>query len=211
MNRERRLVGTNSYSKDLGLDLVAMLTSAASRDGEIAWLDLCCGAGRALVDAARLLDANPATKGRVSITGVDLVASFDGPRDAVDGLQILEANLERWEPDSAFDLVTCVHGLHYVGDKLGLIRRAVSWLRPGGVFLASLDLANVRLEGGSSAARVVGAVFRASGLQWNPRTRILRADGPRTLDTRMEFLGADDAAGPNYTGQPAVNSHYRRR
>lgn len=32
-------------------------------------------------------------------------------REAVNGLHILEANLERWEPDHTFDLVTCVHGL----------------------------------------------------------------------------------------------------
>jgi SAM-dependent methyltransferase len=211
MNRDRALLGANSYSKDLGEDLLALLTAAASRPGEVAWLDLCCGAGRALSEAARLLDADPSTRSRVSITGVDLVASFDAPRSSEKGLRILEANLERWEPDETFDLVTCVHGLHYVGDKLGLIRRALTWIRPRGVFLANLDLANVRLEGGRPAARLVGAAFRAGGLAWRPKARVLRSDGPRSLDTGLEFLGANDRAGPNYTGQAAVNSYYRRR
>ncbi len=211
MNRDRVLLGANSYSKDLGEDLLALLTAAASRSGEVAWLDLCCGAGRALSEAARLLEADPSTRGRVSITGVDLVASFDASGPSMEGLRILEANLERWEPGETFDLVTCVHGLHYVGDKLGLLRRALTWLRPQGVFLANLDLANVRLEGGRPAARLVGASFRAGGLKWRPKARVLRSDGPRRLDTGLEFLGADDRAGPNYTGQPAVNSYYRRR
>ncbi len=40
----------------------------------------------------------------------------------------------------AFDLITCVHGLHYAGDKLAVLTRAVDWLTPGGLFAADLDL-----------------------------------------------------------------------
>lgn len=204
MNRERVLHGANGYSRDLGFDVLAWLREARS-GGEVAWLDLCCGAGLALREAASVLE------GRFTITGVDLVASLDGERPHVPGLRIEEANLERWTPDRRFDLVTCVHGLHYVGDKLGLIRRALSWLRPGGLFVANLDLSNIRLEGDKPAARLLGAAFRASGLAWNARARTLRATGPTRFDAGLEFLGADDGAGPNYTGQPAVDSYYRRR
>ena len=39
---------------------------------------------------------------------------------------IFEASLAAWRPERTFGLITCVHGLHYVGDKLGLISRAAS-------------------------------------------------------------------------------------
>ena len=56
MNRERGLAGVNSYERELGFD-------PATRAGE-AWLDLCCGSGRALIQAAR-----PG----LTLVGVDLV------------------------------------------------------------------------------------------------------------------------------------------
>jgi hypothetical protein len=35
-----------------------------------------------------------------------------------------------------YDLITCVHGLHYAGDKLAALARAASWLTPGGLISA---------------------------------------------------------------------------
>ena len=35
-------------------------------------------------------------------------------------------------------------------------------------------------------------------------------EGRKITTLSYVYLGADDTAGPNYTGQPAVNSHYRR-
>jgi hypothetical protein len=32
----------------------------------------------------------------------------------------------------------------------------------------------------------------------------------KAFTLNYQYLGADDAAGPNYTGQAAVNSHYDR-
>jgi len=32
--------------------------------------------------------------------------------------------------------------------------------------------------------------------------------GPRHVDLPYRYLGADDRAGPNYTGQPAIHSIY---
>ena len=70
-----------------------------------------------------------------------------------------------WRPDRCFDLNTCVHGLHYVGDKLALIARATSWLVGEGLFVANLDLANVKLSDGGVAARwVAGDLRRSLGL-----------------------------------------------
>jgi hypothetical protein len=56
------------------------------------------------------------------------------------------------ENSRCFDLITCVHGLHYVCDKLGLIARAASWLVEDGRFVANLALDNLRFSGGSSSS-----------------------------------------------------------
>ena len=52
MNRERGIAGPNSYAKDLGFDPVAFLVERRRRQERAAWLDLCCGTGRALIQTA---------------------------------------------------------------------------------------------------------------------------------------------------------------
>ena len=76
---------------------------------------------------------------------------FHRPDPGLTCLRLVEASLSTWRPDRPFDLITCVHGLHYVGDKLGLIARAASWLAEDGLFVASLDLANLKLADGRAA------------------------------------------------------------
>ena len=39
-------------------------------------------------------------------------------------------------------MITCVHGMQYVGAKLGLIARAASWLAEDGPLVASPNLYN---------------------------------------------------------------------
>ena len=80
---------------------------------------------------------------------------FHCPDPGLTCLRLVEASLTTWRPDRAFDLITCVHGLHYVGDKLGLIARAASWLAEDGLFVANLDLANLKLADGRAAGRKV--------------------------------------------------------
>jgi hypothetical protein len=111
-------------------------------------------------------------------------------------------------PDADYDLITCVHGLHYIGDKLGLIQRATTWLKWDGLFIAHLDYNNLRLDDGRSTAVVIGKELRHAGLEYRRHKRILVCQGQKTLDLPYHYLGADDAAVPNFTGQPAVNSHY---
>jgi hypothetical protein len=57
MNRERQLAGVNSYTRELGFDPLQVVTAQIGggrvRGGTAAWLDLCCGSGRALIQAAR--------------------------------------------------------------------------------------------------------------------------------------------------------------
>ncbi len=79
-------------------------------------------------------------------------------------LRLVEASLSTWRPDRTFDLITCVHGLHYVGDKLGLIGHAASWLAADGLFVANLDLHNLKIGDGNHIRRITVALRRA-GLQ----------------------------------------------
>jgi SAM-dependent methyltransferase len=206
MNRERNLTGSNGYGRELGLDPLDELRRRTSEGRPSAWLDLCCGSGKALIEAARI--AHDEGLG-VAIVGVDLVGLFLPPEPELTCLRHVEASLGRWLPDRPFDLITCVHGLHYVGDKLGLIARAASWLTEDGLFVASLDLHNLKLADGKPAGRRMAADFRQAGLEYNRRSRLVACQGRKDVDLPYRYLGADDWAGPNYTGQPAVDSYYK--
>jgi hypothetical protein len=71
------------------------------------------------------------------------------------------------------------------------------------VFLANFDVSGVRLPGG---ARRVLAALREAGFAYDSRTHRIRRTGPVSGALPVRYLGADDRAGPNYTGQPAVHS-----
>ena len=113
----------------------------------------------------------------------------------------------RGGPPRPVDLLTCVHGLHYVGDKLAALARLASWLAPGGRFVANFDAAGVLFDG-VPAGRRLTSLLRAAGFAYDSRNRRIACDGPRTLAVPVAYAGADPAAGPNYTGQAAVGSHY---
>ncbi len=185
MNRER---GLASYSRELGIDLALR---AGAR-----WVDLCCGSGKALAEAARE---------DVTLIGVDLV---DHHVPARPGLSFVVAPVDQWKPDAPVDLVTCVHGLHYVGDKLGLLVRAASWLAPGGRLVANFDVAGVRRADGSPLGRALTKALREAGFSYDNRHRRIAYTGEGRPRLPFTYLGADDRAGPNYTGQPAVHSCY---
>ncbi|MEU6748966.1 class I SAM-dependent methyltransferase [Spirillospora sp. NPDC046719] len=199
MNRERTL---RSYGRELGIDVLAEID-----DG---WLDLCCGAGRALAEAA-------ARRPDARITGVDLAGRF---LPAASAVRLVTASVAEWAPDAPYGLITCVHGLHYVGDKLGVLARAASWLSADGLLVANFDTAGVRLADGSSSGassggpgggaggRRVGAALREAGFHYDGRRRRISLRGRREVRFPFRYLGADDQAGPNYTGQPAVDSFY---
>ena len=105
--------------------------------------------------------------------------------------------------------VTCVHGLHYVGDKLGAaIAKAVAKLLPEGMFVANLDLANFRHADGRPLGRTITVRLRKNGSTDDARRRLVRCTGPHQLDFGLRYIGADDQVGPNCTGQPAVDSYY---
>jgi SAM-dependent methyltransferase len=184
MNRTRGLTGRDGYSAVLGFDIIAHQPRR--------WLDLCCGSGRALLEAAPLLP---------DVTGVDLVDFFAGPVPA--NVRLIAAPAGDWTPDGTFDLITCVHGLHYVGDKLGLLQKASRWLAPDGVLVANFDARSIRWADGSAMG---SRVLRENGVHYDSRGKRARITGPVEIGCR--YLGADKDAGPNYTGQPAVHSYY---
>lgn len=201
MNRERNLHGTNGYDRDLRFDPIKYLKAKTQQRGQAKWLDLCCGTGKALIEASAIADSQ---KMPVTVIGVDLVGMFHP--SASERLELVEASLTNWEPADAFDLITCVHGLHYIGDKLHLISRAASWLTPQGKFCANLDDDNLRLQNGNPAMIIDS--LRRSGFRYSARQNLIECDGRNNESFPYRYLGADEQAGPNYTGQAAVNSHY---
>jgi hypothetical protein len=98
--------------------------------------------------------------------------------------------------------------LHYVGDKLAVLTRAASWLAPGGLLAADLDLRSIRLPGGQADARRLAARLCAAGFSYSARRHQITRTGRARISLPYTYLGADDRAGPGYTGQPAVDSHY---
>jgi SAM-dependent methyltransferase len=212
MNRGRQLAGVNSYTRELGFNPLDWLTARiSSQDRDtVGWLDLCCGTGRALLQAAEHLAAAELS-GRVTLVGVDLVDFFDPTPQFGPAPQLVCASVADWQAPQRFDLITCVHGLHYVGDKLHMLARVASWLTDTGMFVADLDLASIRLAHGQPAGQRLSTALRRAGFDHDPRRHRVTRAGPGDVDLPYRYLGADDRAGPNYTGQPAVNSVYADR
>ena len=86
MNRERRLTGSNGYARELGFNPLDFLTDRLAHRQGASWLDLCCGTGRALVEAAERLGAAGLAAGRRCwrIRPLPLGVFEDGP----EGLQV---------------------------------------------------------------------------------------------------------------------------
>lgn len=212
MNRERRCVGSNGYSYELNCDLIAFLESRRSRK-RVRWLDVCCGSGLAIAEAAAMLEGDLS---HFCFEGIDLAGHFAVSRSSSSGrtpakIVLRKTSFESWTATQNYDLVTCVHGLHYIGDKLGTIARMVNCLADDGVFIANVDLNNFRFENGRSAGRSVAKCFNDAGISYDKRHRLIRCEGRKEIDTfGMTYVGANDQAGPNYTGQPAVHSVYQK-
>lgn len=206
MNRERVCTVKNSYEQDLSFNPINFLGERIETKGSAAWLDLCCGSGRALIEAATVLFGE---KRRLRIVGVDLIPMFQPFSSALKNLKLLQSSIEDFEPNQRFDLITCVHGLHYIGDKLTAIQKAVGWLKNDGVFLANLDLNNLKFIEEQKSNRSIIAFLRKHGFEFDSRKHLLARTGGKQFELSFEYVGADDAAGTNYTGQAAVNSYYR--
>jgi len=206
MNRERALTGSNGYAKEIGFN---PCDSLMEKTDKARWLDLCCGSGKALIEAAQMAH-DQEIEDKVEIVGVDLVGPQSPPDPRLACLHLVKASLAHWQPTGQFDLITCVHGLHYIGDKFGLVTRAASWLTDDGRFVANLDLNNIKIVGVRQSNRLLAAELRKSDLEYNARKKLLRCFRRMSVHLPFRYLGADDQAGPNYTKQPAVDSYYEK-
>ena len=54
----------------------------------------------------------------------------------------------------------------------------------------------------------LAARLRAAGFAYDYRRRRIQCTGRRDVRLPYEYLGADDRAGANYTGQPVVHGYY---
>ena len=207
MNRGRGLSGVNSYGRELRLDIAAFLERRVRERGEAVWVDLCCGEGRALLEAGRqslVTDWGSS----VRIVGVDLVGMF-AAEDAPN-VRLIAGDVAAFTPDAPVDLITCVHGLHYLGDTLGVLESAYAMLGRGGVFLGSLDPQNVRgRESGESVWRQAAAFARRAGVAPVLKSHVLRLErGEGRLDFGLTYEGATVSAKPNYSGITVIDSWY---
>jgi SAM-dependent methyltransferase len=206
MNRERGLTGVNSYVKELKLDILSLLEEKARQGEMVRWLDICCGTGKALDEAATFLLKKGITN--VRIEGWDIAGLFIHQYEKLSNLQLIADTISHWQPAHSYDLITCVHGLHYIGDKVGLIEKGVSVLTPEGTFVSNLDLKNIKKLDGISLERRLRKTFQQFGLQYNARQHLLVCRGQKRMQAGLRYLGANDQAGKNYTGQEVVDSYY---
>lgn len=203
MNRDRNASGINSYEKEFKFIPARFLEKIVQEKGSATWLDLCCGSGFALVQT----HADLVRKGlqqQVQLKGIDLLDTFPPAAANREGLTFEVTSVVDWQPDQSYDLITCSHGLHYLGDKLKVIGMACGALTPNGHFIAHLDLQNIAVPPGISLKKI----FSGDGIQYSSRTRIIRRTGTLAFNAGLSYVGADDQAGPNYTGQGAVTSYY---
>lgn len=208
MNRERNCSGGNSYEKELSFEILEFLKNRTKSQKQAAWLDICCGQGKALIEASKTLAAQNLSS-NIKIIGIDLVGMFQKVPSELDFLKLSELSFEDFKPICEFDLITCVHGLHYIGDKFKFIQNCASWLKSNGIFLANLDISNFKFQNGASANKIIAKTFKDFGLKYNSKKHLLICEGKKDFEFSFEYLGADDTAGANYTKQAVVDSYYR--
>jgi SAM-dependent methyltransferase len=205
MNRERNSSGINSYEQELKFKPEAFLQERIEETGTASWLDLCCGHGKALAQAAEYL-YKKSLQDHVKLVGVDLIGDFIEIDPSIKNLRFERGTVTEMKRKESYDLVTCVHGFHYLGDKLKVIEAVVSSLKPNGRFIANLDVNNIAIKG-RDAIRLK-TLFEQNGLSYSSRTKLLTKTGPSNIHFGLQYLGADDGHGPNYTGQDSVTSYY---
>ncbi|EAY30126.1 class I SAM-dependent methyltransferase [Microscilla marina] len=207
MNRERQASGVNSYENEVGFCPKDWLRTLLAHESEACWLDVCCGKGNALLQTAQALASS---QGRLHLHGVDLVDFFAPIPEQVNCIRFFIGSITHWQPPlPAYHLITCIHGLHYVGDKLGAIARLGKILAPGGKMVASFDLASVQV-GNDAQGETVLEWFRQAGIEYDAQKKLIIAQAPlpHVPSFAHAYLGANDRAGKNYTGQEAVTAYY---
>jgi len=207
MNRERNATGVNSYEQEIKFKPEDFLQGKIDKYGSASWMDLCCGQGKALIQTAEYF-CQKGLQDQLKLTGVDLTDHFSPINSLITCLQFHTTSLMDFRWNDKYDLITCVHGLHYAGDKLKAIEHALAALTPWGFFVANLDPADIVIEG-SQDKNVIKSMFKVNGIRYDSRQKILMKEGHAEVRFNCKYLGADDSRGPNYTGQDSVTSFYR--
>lgn len=202
MNRQRNLTGINSYEKDLYFDILAFIETKLSTNQKFSWIDLCCGEAKALFQAQEIFT----NEDKISLEGIDLIDMFVDKNNKVK-LQI--GSLLDWKPSQKYDLITCVHGLHYIGNKLLIIEKVCKTIKEDGMFIANIDLDSIKNSDNQSLKKEILKYLKEEGLLYNSRQKILICEGNKSFEFDFQYLGADTKAGKNYTGQEAINSIYQ--
>lgn len=206
MNRERNASGINSYEQEIGFKPELFIAELVLKSGQAAWADLCCGAGLALSQTEAYLEKAGLQK-NVHLEGVDLISNFKQDAAEKSNIHFIFKPVLEWAPACEYDLITCIHGLHYIGDKLKLVELAVKDLKENGLFIANLDLNNISI-GNDPKNNLLKKRFHMNGFTYNNRKKILSRKGNQPVNFHMKYSGADDQFGPNYTGQDSVLSYY---
>ncbi|MBC9934706.1 methyltransferase domain-containing protein [Chitinophaga qingshengii] len=206
MNRKRQASGINSYEKELHFKPETYLNACLQESGQVKWLDLCCGEGNALLQYARTVEARHQQQ-YVHLKGIDLVDQYQAIPADITCVQFETRSLDGWTGEERYDLITCIHGLHYVGDKLSLLAAALRSVSSQGLWVANLDLKSIRIEG-DPRHHYLKKIFSENDISYNSRRKLISCKGTRDITFAVIYQGADDKAGPNYTGQEAVDSYY---
>lgn len=206
MNRKRNASGVNSYEKELKIKPEVILEALIHHFGSVKWLDVCCGEGKALIQAAEYLAAK-GLQDKAILKGIDLVDAFQPIPATITCVDLEIKSMVEWTSSEQYDFITCVHGIHYIGDKLKVLSTIFSLLSEQGIFIANLDLNNIHFLN-DDAQKYLKSIFTQNDIQYNSRTRLITCKGPRQINFNVTYKGANDEAGPNYTGQDAVCSVY---
>ncbi len=207
MNRERQAFGDNSYQQDIYINPYVYIKDRMDKEEKVRWLDMCCGRGKALIQVMTEFVCDK-MENKVEFWGVDLVSMFDLVPNQIKNINLIESSLMEFETRLSFDLITCVHGLHYIGDKLAIIKKYIQYLKPDSLFVCNLDTNNMFDKDGKKLGRKVNSALRTQGLEYDIRKKLIRCLGNKTIELPFQFLGADDQFGKNYTGQKVVSSYY---
>lgn len=206
MNRKRKASGVNSYEHELGLKLETYLNARLEQQECVKWLDMCCGEGNALLQYAG--DAfKTGRQERIVLLGIDLVDHFQTVPPEINCLQFQTGSLVNWIGKEQYDLITCVHGLHYIGDKLKALVAGLKAVSSNGTLLANFDISSIKIEGDKKQV-YLKKIFQEYHIKYDARKKLLYCEGTRKISLGLMYQGADDKAGPNYTGQGAVDSYY---